>query len=124
MWTLRKRVVHFRVAEELPLRLYPIMDPLATNQPEASRGFFRHFTQRKTGSKDLQCGSEATLKSPPYYTTILPAQTPRNLVSLASSARFIYLKMGRKVTLATCSLNQWALDFRGNLERILKSKYS
>ncbi|XP_068429970.1 glutamine-dependent NAD(+) synthetase-like isoform X1 [Clinocottus analis] len=29
--------------------------------------------------------------------------------------------MGRKVTLATCSLNQWALDFDGNLERILKS---
>ncbi|XP_055070350.2 glutamine-dependent NAD(+) synthetase [Misgurnus anguillicaudatus] len=29
--------------------------------------------------------------------------------------------MGRKVTLATCSLNQWALDFKGNLTRILKS---
>lgn len=29
--------------------------------------------------------------------------------------------MGRKVTLATCSLNQWALDFEGNLSRILKS---
>ncbi|TRZ01942.1 hypothetical protein DNTS_032275 [Danionella cerebrum] len=29
--------------------------------------------------------------------------------------------MGRKVTLATCSLNQWALDFDGNLSRILKS---
>uniref|UniRef100_UPI003AAE8758 glutamine-dependent NAD(+) synthetase-like n=1 Tax=Centroberyx gerrardi TaxID=166262 RepID=UPI003AAE8758 len=29
--------------------------------------------------------------------------------------------MGRKVTLATCSLNQWALDFDGNLDRILKS---
>ncbi|MGH0159732.1 UNVERIFIED_CONTAM: hypothetical protein FKN15_037672 [Acipenser sinensis] len=29
--------------------------------------------------------------------------------------------MGRKVTLATCSLNQWVLDFEGNLERILKS---
>ncbi|KAJ0001575.1 hypothetical protein NQD34_001371 [Periophthalmus magnuspinnatus] len=29
--------------------------------------------------------------------------------------------MGRKVTLATCSLNQWALDFEGNLDRILKS---
>uniref|UniRef100_A0A8D3CEH9 Glutamine-dependent NAD(+) synthetase n=1 Tax=Scophthalmus maximus TaxID=52904 RepID=A0A8D3CEH9_SCOMX len=29
--------------------------------------------------------------------------------------------MGRKVTLATCSLNQWALDFDGNLERILRS---
>uniref|UniRef100_A0A672ZB59 Glutamine-dependent NAD(+) synthetase n=1 Tax=Sphaeramia orbicularis TaxID=375764 RepID=A0A672ZB59_9TELE len=31
--------------------------------------------------------------------------------------------MGRKVTLATCSLNQWALDFDGNLTRILKSKF-
>lgn len=29
--------------------------------------------------------------------------------------------MERKVTLATCSLNQWALDFEGNMERILKS---
>ncbi|XP_028649625.1 glutamine-dependent NAD(+) synthetase isoform X1 [Erpetoichthys calabaricus] len=29
--------------------------------------------------------------------------------------------MGRKVTLATCALNQWALDFDGNLDRILKS---
>lgn len=31
--------------------------------------------------------------------------------------------MGRKVTLATSSLNQWALDFDGNLQRILKSKF-
>ncbi|XP_019735403.1 glutamine-dependent NAD(+) synthetase isoform X1 [Hippocampus comes] len=29
--------------------------------------------------------------------------------------------MGRKVTLATCSLDQWALEFDGNFERILKS---
>ncbi|KAJ6667101.1 hypothetical protein lerEdw1_017079 [Lerista edwardsae] len=29
--------------------------------------------------------------------------------------------MGRTVTVATCALNQWALDFDGNLERILKS---
>lgn len=29
--------------------------------------------------------------------------------------------MGRKVTLATSSLNQWALDFEGNLKRILQS---
>ncbi|XP_070564426.1 glutamine-dependent NAD(+) synthetase-like [Ptychodera flava] len=29
--------------------------------------------------------------------------------------------MGRKVTLATCTINQWAMDFDGNLERILKS---
>ncbi|KAM9860636.1 glutamine-dependent NAD(+) synthetase [Aulostomus maculatus] len=29
--------------------------------------------------------------------------------------------MGRKVTVATCSLNQWALDFDGNLDRILRS---
>lgn len=29
--------------------------------------------------------------------------------------------MGRKVTLAACSLNQWALDFEGNLKRILQS---
>ncbi|TRM65351.1 hypothetical protein BD626DRAFT_217279 [Schizophyllum amplum] len=29
--------------------------------------------------------------------------------------------MGHLITLATCSLNQWALDFEGNLERILAS---
>ncbi|KAJ8315536.1 hypothetical protein KUTeg_007686 [Tegillarca granosa] len=29
--------------------------------------------------------------------------------------------MGRKATLATCTLNQWAMDFEGNLRRILKS---
>jgi NAD+ synthase (glutamine-hydrolysing) len=26
-----------------------------------------------------------------------------------------------RVTVATCSLNQWALDFEGNLQRILES---
>ena len=31
--------------------------------------------------------------------------------------------MGRKVVLATCALNQWAMDFDGNLKRILKSKF-
>lgn len=29
--------------------------------------------------------------------------------------------MGRKVTLAASTLNQWALDFEGNLDRILQS---
>nr|CAD7569878.1 unnamed protein product [Timema californicum] len=29
--------------------------------------------------------------------------------------------MGRKVTVAVCTLNQWALDFDGNLQRILQS---
>ncbi|EDO33760.1 predicted protein [Nematostella vectensis] len=29
--------------------------------------------------------------------------------------------MGRKVTLAVCTINQWALDFDGNLKRILQS---
>jgi NAD+ synthase (glutamine-hydrolysing) len=29
--------------------------------------------------------------------------------------------MGHLVTLATCSLNQWALDFEGNAERIIES---
>ncbi|KAG8125902.1 putative Glutamine-dependent NAD(+) synthetase protein [Naja naja] len=29
--------------------------------------------------------------------------------------------MGRTVTVATCALNQWALDFDGNVERIFKS---
>ena len=31
------------------------------------------------------------------------------------------VKMGKLVTLATCSLNQWALDFEGNAERIIES---
>lgn len=29
--------------------------------------------------------------------------------------------MGRKATLSVCTLNQWALDFEGNLTRILQS---
>ena len=29
--------------------------------------------------------------------------------------------MGRKVTLAACSMNQWAMDFDGNKARIIKS---
>lgn len=29
--------------------------------------------------------------------------------------------MGRKITLATCTLNQWAMDFEGNFKRILES---
>ncbi|XP_046994472.1 glutamine-dependent NAD(+) synthetase [Schistocerca americana] len=29
--------------------------------------------------------------------------------------------MGRKITVAVCTLNQWALDFKGNLSRILQS---
>jgi NAD+ synthase (glutamine-hydrolysing) len=29
--------------------------------------------------------------------------------------------MGRKAKLAVCTLNQWALDFDGNVKRILKS---
>lgn len=29
--------------------------------------------------------------------------------------------MGRKVTVACCTLNQWALDFEGNVARILQS---
>lgn len=30
--------------------------------------------------------------------------------------------MGKTVTLATCTLNQWAMDFKGNLARISESK--
>jgi NAD+ synthase (glutamine-hydrolysing) len=29
--------------------------------------------------------------------------------------------MDRRVTVGVCALNQWALDFDGNLRRILKS---
>ncbi|XP_066237079.1 glutamine-dependent NAD(+) synthetase isoform X2 [Saccopteryx leptura] len=38
-----------------------------------------------------------------------------------ASAQATVATMGRKVTVATCALNQWALDFEGNLQRILKS---
>jgi len=31
------------------------------------------------------------------------------------------MSMGRKVTIAVCTLNQWALDFEGNLHRIFQS---
>ena len=31
--------------------------------------------------------------------------------------------MGRVVTVATCALNQWALDFEGNLARIFRSEW-
>jgi NAD+ synthase (glutamine-hydrolysing) len=30
-------------------------------------------------------------------------------------------KMGRKVTVAVTTLNQWALDFEGNMSRIIQS---
>lgn len=29
--------------------------------------------------------------------------------------------MGRKVTLAVCTLQQWVLDFEGNFQRMLKA---
>lgn len=31
--------------------------------------------------------------------------------------------MGRAVSVAACALNQWALDFEGNLERIFRSEW-
>jgi len=33
-------------------------------------------------------------------------------------------EMGRKAVLATCTLNQWAMDFDGNCRRILRSKFA
>lgn len=32
--------------------------------------------------------------------------------------------MGHKVVLAVCSLNQWAMDFEGNLKRIIESRWA
>jgi NAD+ synthase (glutamine-hydrolysing) len=29
--------------------------------------------------------------------------------------------MGHLITVATCSLNQWALDFEGNKDRVIES---
>ena len=31
--------------------------------------------------------------------------------------------MSRRLTIATCALNQWSLDFEGNYQRILESKF-
>lgn len=33
----------------------------------------------------------------------------------------VFPGMGRLVKVATCSLNQWSLDFRGNIDRIKQS---
>lgn len=46
----------------------------------------------------------------------------KNSLSGRPFARAPAARMGRKVTVATCALNQWALDFEGNLQRILKSE--
>lgn len=39
-----------------------------------------------------------------------------------TSVTFVSHSMGKTVTLATCTLNQWAMDFKGNLARISESK--
>ena len=36
--------------------------------------------------------------------------------------RFVDIDMDRLVTLATCNLNQWAMDFEGNYNRIRQSR--
>ena len=43
-----------------------------------------------------------------------------NLTTIIVYSRCMH-KMGRTATLATCSLNQWAMDFEGNLARIMSS---
>lgn len=53
------------------------------------------------------CLINTPLKVPRHFDQSTQAKRPKN--------------MGRKVTLAVCTLNQWALDFDGNLERILAS---
>lgn len=40
---------------------------------------------------------------------------------LEQKGELIPKKMGRKITVASCSLNQWALDFDGNCTRIIES---
>lgn len=46
-----------------------------------------------------------------------------SLVRFACSICFYQALLNalHRITVATCSLNQWALDFEGNLERILES---
>ncbi|KAL1471529.1 hypothetical protein MTO96_023584 [Rhipicephalus appendiculatus] len=53
----------------------------------------------------------------------IPEQKYRLRVScVCSRSRSTHsITMGRKVTLAVCTLNQWAMDFDGNYKRILKS---
>ena len=48
-----------------------------------------------------------------------PLKVPRHFDQSTQVKRLE--NMGRKVTVAVCTLNQWALDFDGNLERILAS---
>jgi hypothetical protein len=44
----------------------------------------------------------------------LPTVDSRNIQRMSSTRR-------RLATLATCNLNQWALDFGGNLQRVIES---
>ncbi len=46
--------------------------------------------------------------------------TGKNKISLP----FTLVSLMPALTLATCALNQWALDFSGNLQRIRQSKSS
>lgn len=43
------------------------------------------------------------------------------LSSDSGATRWKESTMGRKVVVATSSLNQWAMDFQGNLDRIIDS---
>ncbi|KDE06383.1 hypothetical protein MVLG_03290 [Microbotryum lychnidis-dioicae p1A1 Lamole] len=57
---------------------------------------------------------------------ILPSSLQRcfelaNLVADERTQLYLEFVVPNPITVATCSLNQWALDFDGNLERILES---
>ena len=41
----------------------------------------------------------------------------------SNSNTYLYptAKMGHLITVATCALNQWAMDFEGNYQRIMES---
>jgi len=46
----------------------------------------------------------------------------KEIISVVFLSSLVAAVMGRKVALAVCSLNQWAMDFMGNMERIIESE--
>lgn len=61
-----------------------------------------------------------------YYARYFTTNVSNNLLSVTGFSVVVTFAlpwtMGRTATLATCTLNQWAMDFKGNLARISESK--
>ena len=58
----------------------------------------------------------------PYPASPIEQSSNNNATSVSQTHRpMITSPTSSLITVATCNLNQWALDFDGNCERILKS---